>query len=736
VPTSGLGPQSASARPEDSSARFAAIAAASDAFGDAVPDIEALLAVIAEHIARATGDFCSLVLLSSDSTRIEPVAAFHPDPMVLKDASAMLGVAIELEAAGPWLTVIRERRTIVIEIDPDHLPANVAPHQARHIQKWRMRQAVMIPMIAQGRVVGGLNLNRMEGATPLRQPDLELLEGLAARAARAIATAQLVRDQRLLASELEAKVNERTRELSAANQSLQTMLNYQAVFESSPDPMWVEDAETLAILAVNDPAIERYGYTREEFLVRTAKDLRPPEEVPAFLDLLAKTEADQRQSRSAIHRTKDGSSFEAEVTFTPSFFGDRRVHIVIVQDVTEKRRRDEQLAQSQRLESLGQLAGGVAHDFNNLLAVILNVTDQMRLQLVAPDHDDQDWLGMARDLERVDKAANSATRLTRQLLAFARKQIVQPTVLDLSRQIEDLIELLRRTLGSHVVLTTNLAANLWPVLMDSGQLEQIVINLAVNSRDAMPRGGALSISTANVTVEETDISAGPDPAPPRFVQLRVSDSGTGMDKATMDHVFEPFFTTKPVGQGTGLGLATVYGIVKQVEGHISIDSELGRGTTVSVLIPATDRPLPAAPAPVPINREPVTGTVLVVEDYGELRDLFEVILKGAGYRVMTAPDGSAALELARSHRGRIDVLLTDVVMPNMLGPELAQQLRAENPRLRVVFMSGHAQPMLGTAALEPGVPLLQKPFMAPELLQKLREVLAAPIGGGGDMPID
>jgi CheY-like chemotaxis protein len=305
-------------------------------------------------------------------------------------------------------------------------------------------------------------------------------------------------------------------------------------------------------------------------------------------------------------------------------------------------------------------------------------------------------------------------------------------VLDVSEQVEGLTELLRRTLGSHVVLQTALEPHLWPVLMDRGQLEQVLINLSVNARDAMRKGGTLLISTKNVTIDEFYAEIHPGIKPGRHVELQVADTGTGMDKATQEHLFEPFFTTKPAGQGTGLGLATVYGVVKQAEGQVTVYSEVGRGTTITVLLPATDAERPADAAPIPVKREAATGTVLVVEDYPELRQLIEEILKGNGYRVLSAPDGAEALTMAREHAGEIDILLTDVVMPNMLGPDLAAQLKTENPNLRALFMSGHAQPALGGAAALPAdVPLLQKPFMARELLDKLSEVLAAaPYGGG------
>ena len=498
--------------------------------------------------------------------------------------------------------------------------------------------------------------------------------------------------------------------------------NYKLLFDNHPEPMWVYDTSTLRFIEVNEAAIRKYGYSRDEFLHMTIEAIRPESELPALAKSLLTTETESH-SGPWIHRTKNGTLMDVEITSHAIQFADIRARFVMAEDVTDKKKLERQFLQAQRLESLGQLAGGVAHDFNNLLAVILNVTAQLKSEL--PDSTS------SRDLDRVEKAAQSASRLTRQLLAFARREVVQGTVLNLSEQVGGLTDLLRRTLGSHVVLTTNLTEDVWPVLMDPGQLEQIVINLAVNSRDAMPKGGTLALSVENVTVDEAYAQGRADLAPGRYVQLQVSDAGSGMDKATLDHVFEPFFTTKPVGQGTGLGLATVYGIVKQLGGHIGVYSELGQGTTVTVLIPATDRPVPTAEVAAPAtHREPGAGTVLVVEDYADLRDLIREILEAAGYKVLVAPDGAAGLKLARERAGEIDVLLTDIVMPNMLGPELAEQLKADNPGIRVLFMSGHAQPALGTMTLAPGTSLLQKPFMEDELLDKLHEVLTAPAGGG------
>jgi PAS domain S-box-containing protein len=501
--------------------------------------------------------------------------------------------------------------------------------------------------------------------------------------------------------------------------------------------MTVTDPGTRRLIDANDAAVKLFGYTRDELRSLKGTDLYIPsdpteQEAVEGITVIQVSGGNYIKAGPLSFRKKDGSIFRAMVTSYEVDFGGSSAFVGTIEDVTEKEKLEERFRQAERLESLGQLAGGVAHDFNNLLAVILNVTATLKSQAHdAAGKGEAQSDETLRDLERVEKAGQSAARLTKQLLSFARREVAQKSVLDVGEQVEGLTELLRRTLGSHVVLKTSLESDLWPVMMDPGHLEQVLINLSVNARDAMPKGGTLLITAKNVTVDESYAESHPGIKPGRHVELQVADTGTGMDKATQEHLFEPFFTTKPIGQGTGLGLATVYGAVKQAEGQVSVYSEVGRGTTVTVLLPVTEAERPMTTAPVPVQRKVGTGTVLMVEDYPELRMLIEEILTGNGYTVLPAPDGAAALELAREHAGEIDILLTDVVMPNMLGPDLAAQLKTENPNLRALFMSGHAQPALGgAAALPPDVPLLQKPFMANELLDKMSEVLAAPPYGG------
>jgi nitrogen-specific signal transduction histidine kinase/CheY-like chemotaxis protein len=395
----------------------------------------------------------------------------------------------------------------------------------------------------------------------------------------------------------------------------------------------------------------------------------------------------------------------------------------------DRRRRDksqERLAQAQRLESLGQLAGGVAHDFNNLLAVILNYAEFAAEELAAAT--ESDWAGRCEsvhdDLEQISRAGERAASLTRQLLAFARREVVQPQVLDLDTVITAVEEMLRRTLGEHVELVTSLAGGLHPVLADPGRLEQVLVNLAVNARDAMPDGGMLTIDTSNIIVDAESIAGGWESPLGRQVRLRVSDTGTGMSPDVAAHAFEPFFTTKSDDGGTGLGLATVYGILKQADGHIRIYSEPGGGTTFSITLPATNQAATPETVEETYHRTPSGETVLVVEDEAALREVTRRILARNGYQVITARSGPEALEIVRSYHGEIHLLVTDVVMPHMLGKEVAQQVLLIKPEIEVLYMSGYARPVLASQGrLEPGVALVEKPFSEADLLAKARQVL-------------
>ncbi len=409
------------------------------------------------------------------------------------------------------------------------------------------------------------------------------------------------------------------------------------------------------------------------------------------------------------------------------------------QDITERRLAEEErtrlerlLHQSQRLESLGQLAGGVAHDFNNLLSAILSFASFAGTELASMAGSSSDArLGeLVSDVKQITRAAERAAELTRRLLAFGRREVVRPVVLRLNDVVRDVEQLLHRSLGPHIELETSLDPDLWVVLADAGQLEQVLVNLAVNARDAMPGGGKLTIETANLQLDADAAPPWPALRPGPYVRLRVSDNGIGMTRQVADRAFEPFFTTKEKGEGSGLGLATVHGIIAQAGGGVRIDSAPGAGTVITGIWPANDGPATeVVPAPVDNTERRVTGqVVLVVEDEAPLRDVTRRILERSGYAVLTAAAGDAAIALTRSHEGPIDLLLTDVIMPRMLGREVAAAIAALRPGIRVVFMSGYARSALSNDSLQPGVMLLEKPFSEEELIQLVRRALDGPEG--------
>ncbi|HEX5044785.1 MAG TPA: response regulator [Candidatus Polarisedimenticolaceae bacterium] len=385
------------------------------------------------------------------------------------------------------------------------------------------------------------------------------------------------------------------------------------------------------------------------------------------------------------------------------------------------RRSEEQLRQAQKMEAIGQLAGGVAHDFNNLLTAILGYAELMTMRLKPGDP-------LLRDVAEIRKAAERASALTRQLLVFSRKQMLSPRVLDLNAVVKQTESLLHRLIGEDVRLVSHLAPGLHAVRVDPGQLEQVLLNLAVNARDAMPRGGLLTLETQNVDLHEPLVAGSEVLAPGRYVMLAVSDTGVGMDRKTRQRVFEPFFTTKEQGKGTGLGLSTVYGIVRQSGGHVWVYSEPGHGACFRIYLPqaeaAPSAAEPAAQGPAPAHAVRGTETVLVVEDEPAVRDLTRQVLRLQGYAILDAANGGEALAVAAAHDGPIHLLVTDVVMPGMSGPELAGKLQAARPEMKMLFLSGYtSHAVVGGGMLEEGRNFLQKPFTPIDLAGTVRAIL-------------
>jgi nitrogen-specific signal transduction histidine kinase/ActR/RegA family two-component response regulator len=391
---------------------------------------------------------------------------------------------------------------------------------------------------------------------------------------------------------------------------------------------------------------------------------------------------------------------------------------VFAEDVTERRVLERQLRMAQKMEAVGRLSGGIAHDFNNLLGVIIGYSQVLKRSLgnTTPLHE---------HAEEIEKAGQRAVSLTRQLLAFSRQQVLEPVILNFNTLVSDMEKMLPRLIGEDVALELNLDPGLAQVKADHGQIEQVIMNLAVNARDAMLDGGKLTIQTANVELDLAYTRQHPGSRVGQYVMLAVSDTGTGIDPEIQSQIFEPFFTTKERDKGTGLGLATVYGVVKQSGGYIAVDSEKGKGACFSVYLPRVEQTVPMAEikTATPAN---IRGseTVLLVEDAEPLRKLANMFLRDSGYNVLTAADGGQALEVARNHAGTIHLLLTDVVMPGINGRVLAERLAPRQPGMKVLYMSGYTDSFIaGHGVLEAGTHLLHKPFTQDVLARKVREVL-------------
>ena len=482
--------------------------------------------------------------------------------------------------------------------------------------------------------------------------------------------------------------------------------------------------DTRGTIQYVNPAFERItGYDRVEAIGQNPRILKSGRHDAAFYRNLWKTLRDGEVWRGTfLDKRKDGTLYEEDAVISPVRDPSGRVvnYVAVKRDVTSIRRMEEQLRQSQKMEAVGRLAGGVAHDFNNLLTAISGYSDLLLHRL-------PDYSTLRRDVEEIRKAGDRAAALTRQLLAFSRRQVLQPKVLDLNIVVTTMEHMLRRLIGEDIDLSTELSPSLSRVKADPGQIEQVIVNLAVNARDAMPDGGRITIATADTELSPAYAAAHPEVRPGPHVLLSVADTGHGMSDETQAHLFEPFFTTKERGKGTGLGLATVYGIVQQSGGHLRVNSAADRGSTFLIYLPRvespgdgaqeTDRSLPSHPSP-------GTETVLLAEDEEVVRRIAREILSGNGYKVLEAGNGREALLLAEAHRGEIHLLLTDVVMPKMSGRELTEAIRPLRPGLRILYMSGYTDDdILRDGVLEGGIPFLQKPFTPEGLARKVREVL-------------
>jgi two-component system, cell cycle sensor histidine kinase and response regulator CckA len=514
------------------------------------------------------------------------------------------------------------------------------------------------------------------------------------------------------------KVRMRRAQRALVSRLMESEARHRGVFETSSDAILLVDGETGLVDDANPAAERLYGRGRDALRRLRYPELLDPEVEPQVLEPGA-------HAVPGRHRRVDGTPFPVEVTVDALHLHDRELKVLSIRDVSERERAEgerreleQNLRQAQKMEAVGRLAGGVAHDFSNVLAVILGYSELLIRDLPTTDP------RLRECADGIIEAAHRAVGVTRQLLTLSRKKLLRPEVLSLNRVVQDLHKLLGRAIGERIELSLQLQDGIWPILADSDQLAQVLLNLAVNSRDAMPDGGPLAISTANADLGEPPRDL-PVPAG-RYVTLTVKDGGCGMSEEVRTRIFEPFFTTKETG--TGLGLATVYGIVRQAGGAIRVESRPGEGSAFTVYLPVAEEKVARIMIPVAASAPRGLGeTVLVAEDEDALRTLLGRVLAGSGYHVIAGRNGAEALDAVRQRGGRVDLLLTDLVMPRMGGAELATALAGEQPGLKVLFMTGHTDDAhVEDRLVDGGVELIQKPFTSEALLGHLRRLLGRP----------
>jgi two-component system cell cycle sensor histidine kinase/response regulator CckA len=686
-------------------ARARALADFSHAVNVAVDDFDASLTLIAQRTAAVLGDTCSINLLSADRRSVESAALHVSDPEQAPVAEAFARERVQpLEEFALRDVLLSGETRFAPRLSGLLLDALLARLRGRGIPAAsRPRGLIAVPLRARGGVIGVLVLVRTDPGLPAyTEADREFAEELAVRAAVAIDNARLFR-----------QIQRVTEELALSEQRLQ------AIFDSAPVGISTRDLSG-RLIEVNRAYARMLGFEPEELRgtrISEISDGDDPDAERRFQELL-----EGRRERVDVERRyirRDGRRMEAHVTslLVRGAGGEPRFALGIVEDVTERRRLEQQLRQSQKMEALGRLAGGVAHDFNNVLTVILAVGEVVAATL-GEEHE------LAGELDEISRAALHGSALTRQLLAFSRNQVVEPVALELGEVTSRLSAMLARLLGDDVELLI-LTPEPIVVRADPHQLEQVLLNLAVNARDAMPGGGRLTIATAAVVLDADDapleLPAG------RYAVLSVSDTGTGMDAETASRAFEPFFTTKAAGAGTGLGLATVFGIVKQSGGAVSVYSEPGHGTTFRVHLPlGTGAGAAEAPAarPRPARRPAAGMTILVVEDDGGVRALIERTLRHEGYNVLVAGSAAEAMELAGDPERELHLLLTDLTLPDVSGRELALRLRRERPGLPVLYSSGYSRADVLERIPGERLAFIEKPFRRDDLVRSVADAIA------------
>ncbi len=673
------------------------------AFAEVTTDFSALVETIARKLTELIGDACVVSLANDDGTWLDPSSAYAEDPAaraVLRDA---LSRRNERDGSGHAVRVVRTGEPVLIpEIDPNELADRAEPAFADAVRQLGIRSFLSVPLEVRGRRLGVLSLFRyLPSSPPFGDYERALALSVSDHAALAISNAQLFESLQLELGERQ-KAEERAKTFVAL---IENTTNFIAMADFTGRVIFVNAAgRALVGLA---PDFDVHTLTLGDF--HTPDGMKRREII---------REQGSWQGEGVLRHFETGELIPTQVSsfLTRDTDGKALCFATVQHDLRETKRLENELRQAQKIEALGRLAGGVAHDFNNLLTVILSYSAMLAKSLPAEGR------GL-RDLEQIERAALRAAELTRQLLAFSRRQVLEPKALDLGATVRGMDAMIRRLIGEDIAVWIITADAGSPVVADAGQIEQVVMNLVVNARDAMRGGGVLKLVTERV---ELDAAAASEIgiAPGAYSTLSITDTGTGIDEQTKAQLFEPFFTTKPRGEGTGLGLSTVMGIVEQSGGHIRVDSELGRGTSFRIYLPAT-KGAPSLPATVPRQTAVLHGSerIVVVEDEREVRTLVCMVLRDAGYDVVEAADPKHALQLAKDGAD-FDLLLTDVIMPGISGRELAAQVVALRPTTRVLYMSGYTDDKLGHhGLLDPDVELIQKPLTPEALLRRVHALL-------------
>jgi len=535
---------------------------------------------------------------------------------------------------------------------------------------------------------------------------------------------QVTRQAALRIEDLDVMVRQRTAELQAAHDGLRSSEErFSKAFHTSPIPMAILSLAEALFADANEAFRGMTGFSEKEIFGQTAKELNFSSEIETRAWPLLRGQKSVRNVECQVNAST-GEVRNALVSLELFNLGGEPHVLLIAEDLTDRRKLESELRQAQKMEAVGQLAAGVAHDFNNILTIIQG---HASLHIGVPENPAE----VEDSFQHISSAAERAAHLTRQLLAFSRKQVMQQRKLDLNGLVRQISTVLPRLIGEHIRLVTDLGSNMPPVFADDCNMEQIVLNLSVNARDAMPNGGTLTVRTQDVIVDDEHLRLVPEAVSGRYVCLSVTDTGTGMDFQTRSRIFEPFFTTKDIGKGTGMGLATVYGIVKQHDGWLEVESEAGKGSTFKIYLPVCDVAVAAVATRTPVTSAGPAGagqTVLVVEDDPSVRSLVKDILVHNRYKVIEAEDGEQALMLAHQYANEISLILTDMVMPKGIsGRDLAERLTEERPDLKVIFTSGYSPDLFDSSlVLEEGVNYLPKPYNAAMLAEILRGALSVP----------